>query len=626
MAVFPFQRLLRDGRLRVRSLATVLSQVRATVRLAWEADRASMVWSAGLTLLAALFPPAIVYVGKLVVDGVLAAAKTRSEALSSHTLWLVALEFALVLASAALGRLIALVHEVLQARLTTATNLKILHKALALELRHFEDPQVHDTMQKARRVADSRPLVIVVNLFSTVQHGVTLASYAALLLALSPWSALILVAASLPAFFVEARLARESFELHSERAGAARRLDYLEWLLTRDNHAKEVKLYGLGSIILDRYQRLARLFYERDRKYERRRLSFGLGFGALSILAFYGCYAFVVARTVMGVLTLGEMILYIAVFRQGQTALQATLLSIGSVYRESLFMSDLFQYLAVPTDQEGARVLPPRSPVRGRAQTIEFRDVSFRYAGQQGWALRHVNLTLPAGEKLAVVGENGAGKSTFVKLLLRFYEPTEGSITYGGVDLRDMDPGDLRSRFSAVFQDFVRYQFSAADNIGLGDTQHWQDAARIQAAAEKGGASTLIESLPRKLDTLLGLWFESGQDLSVGQWQKLAVSRAFMRDAEALILDEPTASLDARAEQRFFESFRALAEDRTALIISHRFSTVRIADRVVVLHNGEIQELGSHEELLRRGGQYAHLFQLHADGHGDEPASGRAGR
>nr|WP_253903182.1 ABC transporter ATP-binding protein [Corallococcus exiguus] len=617
---------MRDGRLRVRSLATVLSQVRATVRLAWEADRASMAWSAGLTLLAALFPPAIVYVGKLVVDGVLAAAKTQSEALSSRTLWLVALEFALVLASAALGRLIALVHEVLQARLTTTTNLKILHKALALELRHFEDPQVHDTMQKARRVADSRPLVIVVNLFSTVQHGVTLASYAALLLALSPWSALILVAASLPAFFVEARLARESFELHSERAGAARRLDYLEWLLTRDNHAKEVKLYGLGAVILDRYQRLARLFYERDRKYERRRLSLGLGSGALSILAFYGCYAFVVARTVMGALTLGEMILSIAVFRQGQTALQATLLSIGSVYREALFMSDLFQYLAVPTDREGARVQPPRSPARGRAQTIEFRDVSFRYAGQQGWALRHINLTLQAGEKLAVVGENGAGKSTFVKLLLRFYEPTEGSITYGGVDLRDMEPGDLRSRFSAVFQDFVRYQFSAADNIGLGDTRHWQDAARIRAAAEKGGASTLIESLPRKLDTLLGLWFESGQDLSVGQWQKLAVSRAFMRDAEALILDEPTASLDARAEQRFFESFRALAEDRTALIISHRFSTVRIADRVVVLHNGEIQELGSHEELLRRGGQYAHLFQLQANDHGDEPAAGRAGR
>jgi len=311
------------------------------------------------------------------------------------------------------------------------------------------------------------------------------------------------------------------------------------------------------------------------------------------------------------------MTLYLAVFRQGQGAFQSILSSVGSMYEDSLFMSNLFVYLNIPTGNEAPRNLPPLAAPRGIDNAIELRDVSFRYPGKEAWALRHINLVLRPGEKLGLVGENGAGKSTLVKLLLRLYEPSEGQILYGGVDLRDMEPADLRARIGAVYQDFVRYQFSAAENIGLGDVARIEDRPRIEQAAERGGAAAVIQALPQGFDTALGGWFEKGQELSAGQWQKLAVSRAFMRDAEVLILDEPTASIDAEAEHEMFERFKALAADRIAIIISHRFSTVRMSDRIAVLHNGQIDELGSHRELMERNGRYAHLFSLQARGYLD---------
>jgi ATP-binding cassette subfamily B protein len=281
-------------------------------------------------------------------------------------------------------------------------------------------------------------------------------------------------------------------------------------------------------------------------------------------------------------------------------------------------MSNLFAYLDIPTGAERSRVLPPLKPSHGRTNSIELRDVSFKYPGKDAWALRHVTLTLKPGEKLALVGENGAGKSTLVKLLLRLYEPTEGSILYGGVDLRDMDVEDLRSRFGAVFQDFVRYQFSVAENIGLGHVPALEDRNSIVRAADLGGAVPVITALPNQYDTMLGGWFEKGQELSAGQWQKLAVARAFMReDAEVLILDEPTASIDAEAEHALFERFQALAADRIAIVISHRFSTVRMADQIAVLHNGQVEELGSHTQLMDKDGRYAHLFHLQARGYRD---------
>jgi ABC-type multidrug transport system fused ATPase/permease subunit len=309
------------------------------------------------------------------------------------------------------------------------------------------------------------------------------------------------------------------------------------------------------------------------------------------------------------------MTLYLTLFRQSQVAFQTILSAIGSMYEDALFMSNLFTYLAIPTGAEAARGSTALAAPLGKRNAIELRGVSFRYPKHEQWALQDINLILAPGEKLGLVGENGAGKSTLIKLLLRLYEPTEGEIFYGGINIKDMDPDELRKRIGAVYQDFVRYQFTAGENIGLGEVGEIDNLPRIEQAAAQGGADEVVASLPAHYQTVLGGWFESGQELSAGQWQKLAISRAFMRDAELLILDEPTASIDAQAEHELFERFKRLAADRTAIIISHRFSTVRMADRIAVLHGGRIEELGSHQQLIERGGRYAHLFRLQAQGY-----------
>jgi len=568
-----------------------------------------------LTLVAAVMPAAIAWVGKLIVDAVVASAQGSAEA-HSRVYGLVGLEFGLMLGASVVERALTLTRELLRANLGNLLNEQILQKALALELRHFEDSDTYDKMQNARREASSRPLSLVMQAFSIVRNAITLSTFAALLIALSPWSVVVLVAASIPAFIAEARLAMAGFRLYSWRAPEGRKLNYLEWILTRDSHVKEVKLFGLGELVLGRYRELFRKFFAEDRALAFKRMGWGLGLGLLSLAAFYGCYLFVAGKAADGAISVGDMVLYLGVFRQGQAAFQGILTSVGSMYEDALFMSNLFTYLEIPTGAETARVSPAKSPPRGATNHIELRDVSFRYPGKEAWALRHVSLTLRPGQKLALVGENGAGKSTLLKLLLRLYEPTEGAILYGGVDIRDMEVGDLRSRFGAVFQDFVRYQFNVAENIGLGHVPALEDRGRIVKAAEQGGASGVIETLPSQYDTMLGGWFEKGQELSAGQWQKLAVARAFMRDdAEVLILDEPTASIDAEAEHALFERFQALAADRMAIVISHRFSTVRMADQIAVLHNGGVDELGSHDALMAKDGRYAHLFRLQARGY-----------
>ncbi|OJH41305.1 ABC transporter ATP-binding protein [Cystobacter ferrugineus] len=594
---------------RFKNAGSLFRQLPGTFRLFWEASPRLGVMLGVLTLVAAVMPAAIAWVGKLIVDGVVAR---------EPVLHLVALEFGLMVGSTAVERSLSLVRELGRANLGNLLNERILHKAMELELRHFEDSDTYDKMQNARREASSRPLGLVMDAFSIVRNLVTLSTYAVLLVSLSPWSVAVLVVASIPAFIAEARLAEEGFRLYSWRAPEGRKLNYLEWILTRDSHVKEVKVFGLGPLVLGRYRALFQKFFQEDRSLALRRMGWGLGLGLVSLGAFYGCYAFVASRASLGTITVGDMVLYLGVFRQGQGAFQGILSSVGSMYEGALFMSNLFAFFDIPTGQEVPRALPARSPPRGHHNAIELRDVSFRYPGKEAWALRHLSLRLEPGEKLALVGENGAGKSTLVKLLLRLYEPTEGDIFYGGVNLKDMDPKDLRSRFGAVFQDFVRYQFNVAENIGLGHVEALEDRPRIVRAAEQGGASTVIEALPSQYDTMLGGWFEKGFELSGGQWQKLGVARAFMReDAEVLILDEPTASIDAESEHALFERFQQLAAERIALVISHRFSTVRMADRIAVLHNGQVEELGSHAELMARGGRYAHLFNLQARGYRD---------
>jgi ATP-binding cassette subfamily B protein len=603
---------------RLASLRSVFREVPGTLRLVWAADRAGAVTLLALTAVLALLPAAVAWVGKLIVDGVVSAAGGAGPGAAQRVTWLVALELGLMAAQLLLVRLVGLRRELLRASLGNLINERILQKALELELRHFEDSETYDKMQNARREAASRPLSLALQVVAIGQNAVTLAALSGLLWRLSPASVAVVVAASVPAFLAEARLAGESFRLYSWRAPEGRRLNYLEWILTRDAHVKEVKLFGLGPLVLGRYRDLFQKFFGEDRRLARRRFAAGVAFGLLSLLAFYGMYAAMAGRAAAGAITLGDLTLYIVVFRQGQGAIQAVLGAVGGMYEDALFMQNLAAFLAIPAGGERPRVSPAATLPRGRPLPIELDRVSFRYPGRDAWALEDVSLTLRPGETLGLVGENGAGKSTIVKLLLRLHEPTEGALRWGGVDLRDLDPADLRSRIGAVFQDYVRYQFSAGENIGLGEPSHLHDRSRVAAAAARGGADALVASLPQGYDTVLGGWFERGHELSAGQWQKLAVARAFMReDADLLILDEPTAAIDAEAEHELFERFRQLAAGRAALVISHRFSTVRLADRIAVLHGGRLVELGSHKDLLAQDGRYAHLFRLQARGYLD---------
>ncbi|MCA1828982.1 MAG: ABC transporter ATP-binding protein/permease [Myxococcales bacterium] len=557
----------------------------------------------------AALPAAIAWVGKLIVDAVVSSHSV------AHVLRLVALEAGLMALSTAMSRGQSLLRDLMRASLGNHVNTLILEKAATLELRHFEDADFYDKMQNARREASIRPLSMSLETASLLQQMLILVSYAALLVRLSPWSVLLIVAASVPAFVAEARFSGESFRLNTWRAPEGRRQNYLEWILTRDSHVKEVKLFNLGPLVLQRYRALFEKFYAEDRSLALRKGAAGIALGLLSLAAFYGAYAFMAVRAAVGAITLGDLTLYLSVFRQGQTSIQSALASVGSLYEDGLFMSNLFAYLDIGTGGELPRRQPPLTAPHARSQEIEFRDVSFRYPGTEKWVLRGVTLKLAAGEKMALVGENGAGKSTLIKLLMRLYDPSDGAILYGGVDLRDMDARDLRDRIGVLFQDFVRYQWTARENVGVGWVPALDDRPRIERAVDEGGARTVIEQLPQKLETMLGGWFEEGHELSGGQWQKIALARAFMRDSEVLVLDEPTAALDAEAEHELFVRLQQLAAERTAILISHRFSTVRRADRIAVIREGRVEELGTHAELLAQNGRYAHLFRLQASGY-----------
>ncbi len=603
----------KDERAKI-SARELVQQLPGTLKLVWQADRVNMVTYVGLQLMLSLQPAAMAYAAKHIIDGVAEALKAPSPEQRARVLTWVAIALGIATVGALVARLSQLVHSLTRARLGNLINEQILEKALTLELRHFEDPSLYDKLQNARREASARPLSLFASALDLVTRTITLASFGALLWTIAWWALPALAVTALPAFFVEARLSGESFRLLSWRAPEGRKLNYLEWILTRDSHVKEVKLYGLGQLILARYRTLFAKFFAEDAALSKKRFWRHLVTNFVAQGALYACYGFVVWRAVNGSVTLGELSMVFAMFTQGQSAFTGMLTTAAGMYEDALFMSNLFTFLNVAAPGESAIVSPPRTLPKG-PHALVLENVSFRYPGKEKWALKDVSLTLAPGEKLGLVGENGAGKSTLIKLLLRLYDPTEGRITYGGVDLRELDPVELRKRFGAVFQDFVRYQFPVSENIGLGEPSRLDDRPAIEKAAEAGGASEVVKSLPRGFDTVLGSWFDDAQDLSAGQWQKLAVARAFMRDAEVLILDEPTASIDAEAEFAMFQRFAQLARERTAVIISHRFSTVRLADQIAVLEGGKLVELGSHDELVAKGGRYAGLFELQARGY-----------
>jgi ATP-binding cassette subfamily B protein len=605
-------RTLRD---RVANLRSAYSNIPAAFRLVWDADRGSAIGMAALTLIGGGLPLAQAYTGKLIVDSVVHSLQAGVAPLAGleAALPFLLLEFGLLMIGAVLAQLRRLIEHVLNARLGHHINQQVIRKALALDLQYFEDPSFYDKLQNARREADFRALGIINGSFMLAQNVITLLSFVVTLLIFSPLIALLLFGATIPSFIAQNRYSHLQFRLLTWRAPESRRMQYLEQVLTVDNSVKEVKLFGLGEPLLRRYTEMFWKIFREDEALARRRSLVSLLWGLVATASFYVAYGWIVYQTVAGVITLGGMTLYLTVIRQSQGTFTGIFDNLNRLYENGLFMDNLFGFLDL-TPQMVRPAHPAAVPERFR-RGLEFRDVSFRYPGRDDWALRQINLRIAPGEKLALVGPNGAGKTTLIKLLTRLYDPTEGQILLDGVDLRDYDPDEVRSKIGVIFQDFVRYQLTVRENIGFGRIEELDNRPRLESAAERGGADEVVAELPDGYETTLGRWFDRGFELSGGQWQKIALGRAFMRDGEVLVLDEPTAALDAEREHEIFQRFRELTEGKIAVLISHRFSTVRMADRIAVLENGQITELGSHEELVAAGGTYARLFEMQASGY-----------
>ena len=580
--------------------------------LVWTTDKRLTFLLAALTIFAGLIPGAIAYVGKLIVDAVVLAVETDSAADRWTVVKWIVVEAVLVVLMAAIQRALMVSQSLLRALLGQRVNVMILEKAQTLELSHFEDSEFYDKMTRARREASSRPLSLVNRTFGLVQSGITLLTYGWLLIQFS-WLAVVgLIIAALPAFFIETYFSGAAFRLFRWQVPETRKRNYLEWLLAREDYVKEVKLYGTGDLFLARYREIFEKLYAEDRALTLKRGWWGFLLGTLSSLAFYGAYGWIGWSAAMGWITLGGMTMYLMIFKQGQASIASSLTAIGKMYEDNLYLSNLYEFLEEPIDSNDGTAVTGPIPGDG----VRFEDVSFTYPGQTTPAIDRISLHLQPGQKLALVGENGSGKTTLIKLLTRLYLPSEGRVLLDGRDLNEWQLDALRQRIGVIFQDFVRYQLKVGENIGVGDVAHIESEEQQQTAAEKGMAHPFIDSMEKGYDTQLGRWFKDGRELSGGQWQKIALSRAFMRkQADILVLDEPTSAMDAEAEAKIFDHFREVTENQMAILISHRFSTVRMADQIVVLSDGKIIERGSHEQLMASNGKYAHLFAIQAKGY-----------
>jgi ATP-binding cassette subfamily B protein len=598
-----------------KSYRAVIAPLKRAMDLVWNADPRSTLSMAALTIVGGLLPVGQAWVAKLIIDSVTRAAANHTDAREAFMglLPYIYLEFGFILVGALISQFRRFLDEILDHKIGFLINSRIIRKAMNLELHYFENADFYDKMQNARRQSEYRAIAIVKAIFLVIGNIITLTSFLALLLSFSPWVALLLFGATLPVFVTQNRFSKLNFRLQSWKAPESRRMGYYEHLLTIDSSAKEIKLFGLGEPLLARYGELFWKVFNEDRRLALRRSWASLAWGLLGTLGYYVCYGWVVFRTLAGVIGLGSMTMYLVIFRQSQGTFAGLFENVNQLYENGLFMENLFSFLDLPEvkNRVSTKPLAPLDASRG----IEIRNLSFRYPGQESWALEDLSLVIRPGEKVALVGENGSGKTTLIKLLTRLYEPTAGEISYQGRTLQDWNLEALRLKIGVIFQDFVRYQLSLRENVGFGSIDESGDQARLDRAAAQGGMDELVRELNEGWETTLGGWFKKGRDLSGGQWQKVALSRAFMREGEVIVLDEPTSALDAEKEYEIFKRFKELTSGKIAFLISHRFSTVRMADRIVVLKQGKVEESGSHSELISRAGTYARLFEMQAEGY-----------
>ncbi len=575
-----------------------------------------------LRLFRAVLPVATLYVGKLIIDEVIRIASSPavptdlSAWISSGMLdrlgTLFLIELGLAILADVLGRVVSLLDSLLSERFTNETSIRLMTHAATLDLEDFEDSELQDQLERARRQTTGR-MSLMTQIFGQAQDVVTIVSFSAGLIVYAPWLIVLLLIALVPAFLGEAHFNAQSYSLNFTRTPERRELDYLRQTGASAETAKEVKIFGLNAFLIDRYRVLAERFYEANKKLSSRRALWGAILTAIGTLGYYVAYAFIAWRTLRGEFTIGDLTFLSGSFRRLRNLLEGLLISFSQVAGQALYLDDLFSFFEIEPEivsPENPRPFPV--PI---AQGFTFEDVGFRYPIAERWAVRHLSFTLRAGEVLALVGENGAGKTTLVKLLARLYDPDEGRILLDGHDLKEYDIEELRSNIGVIFQDFVRYQMTARENIAVGRIDAADDKERVVAAAESSMADEMIRRLPLGYDQMIGKRFRKGVELSGGEWQKVAIGRAYMRDAQLLILDEPTAALDARSEFEVFQRFKELSHAKTAVLISHRFSSVRMADRILVLADGELEAEGTHEELLAQSGRYAELFELQAAGY-----------
>lgn len=581
--------------------------------LIWRTDRRLTLITVFLRLLKSGLPLAMLYVGKEIIDEVIRLIDQPDPLAEARFLWiLLGIELALAVLSDLISRGITLTDSLLGDLFANQTSVDLIEHAARLDMYQFENPVFYDKLERARRQTRGRTALMSQSL-QQVQDIITIIFLGAGLVAFNPWLILILIVAVIPSFLGETHFNERTYSLTRSWTPQRRELDYLRYIGASDQTAKEVKVFNLSGFLARRFKHLAHKYYLENRKIAVQRNLWGSLLSTIGTLAYYGAYVVIAVQTITGRITVGELTFLTGAFSRMRGMLQGIMSRFSRIADGAMYLQDLFDFLALkPSIRSEADSIPFPEQIR---EGFTFEGVSFRYPGSEKWAVRNLHFHLPAGEKLALVGENGAGKTTLVKLLARLYDPTEGRILIDGIDLRRIELDSLRKNVGVIFQDFIRFQLKARENIAVGDIEALEEMDRIEEASYKSLANQVIDELPGGYEQVLGKRFQDGLELSGGQWQKIALARAYMRDAQLLILDEPTAALDARAEHEVFLRFSELISGKTAVLISHRFSTVRMADRILFLENGQILELGSHKELIAQNGKYAELFNLQAQGY-----------